>query len=332
GEKDASGRPRPVKVENSTQRIEVDCVIPAIGQKTSINFFPEDRLKIDPITSSTQLKNVFAGGDAVHGTSTLVQAIADGRKAAENILASASAAAGKSSLAEEQEIDYSQLQKKLARRQYRSNRPETLTDNPLGFEYVPILFKEEEIKKEANRCLSCDLICTICVTVCPNRANVVYRTRPFDIQCQLAVLKSGKVIIENLDRFQIQQDLQIINIGDFCNECGNCVTFCPTSGSPHETKPKFYLTWEKYQSEENGHFLKGNEIRRKINSEESVLRQVGNMLEYKTEEIKALLETSTLIVKEAVFMTTETNSIDLSEAAEMGVLLRSLKDSFIFIP
>ena len=28
---------------------------------------------------------------------------------------------------------------------------------------------------------------------------------------------------------------------DFCNECGNCVTFCPTSGEPYRDKPRLYL-------------------------------------------------------------------------------------------
>ncbi len=41
--------------------------------------------------------------------------------------------------------------------------------------------------------------------------------------------------------------MQIAKIGDFCNECGNCDTFCPTSGAPYKVKPTFWLDEEGFR-------------------------------------------------------------------------------------
>ncbi len=85
GEKDASGRPRPIKIDGSEFDLDVDSVISAIGQRVNVDFFPEEKLQINPATHETQLEKVFAGGDAVRGASTLIKAIADGRRVADAI-------------------------------------------------------------------------------------------------------------------------------------------------------------------------------------------------------------------------------------------------------
>ena len=73
GEPDASGRPRPIKIEGTEFEIQVDSVISAIGQRVELDFFPEKELYSDPATLETRLPNVFAGGDAVRGASTCDQ-------------------------------------------------------------------------------------------------------------------------------------------------------------------------------------------------------------------------------------------------------------------
>jgi putative selenate reductase len=70
GETDASGRPRPIKIEGTEFEIKVDSVISAIGQRVELEFFPEEDLRFDPDTLETRLPNVFAGGDAVRGAVT----------------------------------------------------------------------------------------------------------------------------------------------------------------------------------------------------------------------------------------------------------------------
>jgi CO/xanthine dehydrogenase FAD-binding subunit len=87
---DESGRPRPVAVKGSEFIIEFDAVMGALGEESDLSIIPgefldkNDRLKIDTSTYSLGI-NLFAGGDFVNGSSTVVQAIASGRQAAFNI-------------------------------------------------------------------------------------------------------------------------------------------------------------------------------------------------------------------------------------------------------
>ena len=91
GEPDESGRRRPVPIPGSEFTLEVDAVVPAIGQSIDLSFLPEDRkwdiskrgrLEVDLVTGATNVEGIFAGGDMVTGPATVVEAIGAGRKAA----------------------------------------------------------------------------------------------------------------------------------------------------------------------------------------------------------------------------------------------------------
>lgn len=92
GEPDRSGRRRPVPIEGSEIFIEADTIIGAIGQSTNTQFLYNDLpvklnkwgdIEINGKTGQTSEINVFAGGDCVTGPATVIQAVADGRHAAE---------------------------------------------------------------------------------------------------------------------------------------------------------------------------------------------------------------------------------------------------------
>ena len=93
GEFDRSGRRKSVPVENSNFFIEADTVIPAISQYADFPFIPTENIGLTPWgtfdvnkdTMMTAMEGVFAGGDVVNGPDTVIQAIADGKKAAINI-------------------------------------------------------------------------------------------------------------------------------------------------------------------------------------------------------------------------------------------------------
>ena len=68
----------------------------------------------------------------------------------------------------------------------------------------------ESAKREGDRCLSCNVICQTCADVCPNRANVV------------VILPDGR--------------RQILHVDRMCNECGNCLVFCPYDSAPYREK------------------------------------------------------------------------------------------------
>ena len=93
GEPDSSGRRRPMPVETSAYNLDMDIVVEAIGQAS-----PEELDKILPGVDledgliklrtdlcETSRPGVFAGGDLVRGSSTVVAAVADGMKAAREI-------------------------------------------------------------------------------------------------------------------------------------------------------------------------------------------------------------------------------------------------------
>ena len=93
GEPDASGRRRPVTVPNSEYDLPCDYVIFAIGQELDIKLMEESNvivsksgfLQVDPLTLQTSQDGVFAGGDAVTGPASAVEAIGAGHTAAESI-------------------------------------------------------------------------------------------------------------------------------------------------------------------------------------------------------------------------------------------------------
>ena len=91
GEPDASGRRRPVPIKGSEFPTEYDTVVAAIGQMPDIPTgfnLKVDRgniIKANPDTLATNVPGVWAGGDAVSGPASVIEAIAAGRKAASEI-------------------------------------------------------------------------------------------------------------------------------------------------------------------------------------------------------------------------------------------------------
>jgi NADPH-dependent glutamate synthase beta subunit-like oxidoreductase len=94
GKAEADGRRRPVPVDGSEAVIKCDVIMPAIGQVVStesVSFAggPEltgwGTIKTDPVTLKTTDARIFSGGDCVRGADTVIQAIADGQKAAISI-------------------------------------------------------------------------------------------------------------------------------------------------------------------------------------------------------------------------------------------------------
>jgi len=91
GEPDDSGRRRPISIPGSNFRIEVDMVIDAIGTSanpivarsaTGVKINQWGYFIIDDKTSATTKEGIFAGGDIVRGSATVISAVGDGKVAA----------------------------------------------------------------------------------------------------------------------------------------------------------------------------------------------------------------------------------------------------------
>ncbi|MBD3265477.1 FAD-dependent oxidoreductase [bacterium] len=94
GPKDDSGRRRPVPIEHTEHELPVTMAIEAIGELMSddvarildsIDLTKNNLVHVNPLTWMTSKQGIFAAGDLVNGGTTVVQAIAEGRKVAESI-------------------------------------------------------------------------------------------------------------------------------------------------------------------------------------------------------------------------------------------------------
>jgi len=86
-------------------------------------------------------------------------------------------------------------------------------------------------EREGERCLSCGTVCECCVQVCPNRANVAIDVPGF-------------------------MHPQILHIDRMCNECGNCLVFCPYDSRPYKDKWTLFRTEPEFDGSTNDGFMK----------------------------------------------------------------------------
>jgi len=209
GEPDASGRRRPVPVKGSEFVIECDSIVPAIGQSADLAFLPKDSgitiskwrtIDVEPFTFATGMPGVFAGGDAMTGAATVVEAVNAGKEAAISInrylsnvdvkegrvkywtkgladkditgvsdeLGGVAASKLHIRLAEKDEKDLVDVEK--APRVHMKH----LDPNVRRTHFSEVIngMSEEDAKKEADRCLSCGICseCYQCVDACIAKA------------------------------------------------------------------------------------------------------------------------------------------------------------------
>jgi putative selenate reductase len=252
--RDASGRPRPVPSGAPEVILPADTVITAIGQEPILDFLgdlevarqPGGTLSVDARTRETSVQGLFAGGDVVRGAASVIEAIGDGRAVADEIGRRHGTA-----LPPEPELDKQVGTARNMAKKALHVLPQTVPVLPLaqrgGFAEVTQAFTAEVAAAEASRCLDCDDVCSLCVTVCPNRANQAFSVAPMAVELPSLAAKGGRLVPGAARRFQVAQSVQIVKIGDFCNDCGNCDTFCPTSGAPYKVKPSFWLDEEGFR-------------------------------------------------------------------------------------
>lgn len=87
-------------------------------------------------------------------------------------------------------------------------------------------------------CITCDK----CIPVCPNDANFLYHTGQLRITYRdIEVRADGSIVPVGEEKtFVLEKADQIANFADYCNDCGNCDTFCPEYDGPYLKKPNFF--------------------------------------------------------------------------------------------
>jgi putative selenate reductase len=324
-QKNGINRPMPVEIENSEFDLEFDTVIPAIGQDATYDFIENILIPTDPVSYETQIQNIFIGGDAKRGGSTVINAIADGRKTAELILQKAGIQSELSQVKREPK-EFNDLMVKRMVRQKAVQILETTVKERKNFNLISNTLPLNLAQIEASRCLLCDELCNICVTVCPNLACYSYRVKPFRISLEKIHTISGQPIISDDKLFEIKQKYQVLFIADWCNECGNCSTFCPTSGAPYRDKPKLFLNKKSFDKSESGYYFdpKIGHLYYKDKQRFHSLTNPGHEYHYTVAKSSIILKNETLQIIN--YDLKENQTIYLDKAAEMSVILAGAKE------
>ncbi len=328
GELDQTGRRKPKEVINSNFLLSFDTIITAVGQEVEIDFLPENKLKISQLTKETQIAKIYAGGDAVRSADSLINAIADGKIAAENIIQKLSEIKKVDSF-KSQKISLKEYQKKLSQRIFGEKQISIPLNERNNFNLVNPILDDNTAVNEASRCLFCDEVCNVCVSVCPNLANYYFENDSTKIKYPQLEIVNNEFNILGKKEFSVDQNYQIININDFCNECGNCETFCPTSGAPYKIKPRFSLSDSSFSNEQKGYRIFDNSISYKENGEIKNLVLNNNFIEYSDNKIDIKFDKDFIPV-EIRQKTKEPNVLNMEKIIEMYFYLSNLKKTELF--
>ncbi len=274
GEPDASGRRRPVPIEGSEFELPCDLVISAIGQNTVLDGLVQvngDKLEltrwntyvIDPETMQTNVEGIFAGGDAADdGPTVAIDAIRDGRKAADSITAwllgeklpRKPFAVRKDFWAKPGRMELGDV-KESPRHELHTIDVEQRRNS---FAEVATGFEPEDNEHECSRCLSCGCVrfddCKLRLyaeeyevdmehfkgyarkhRVDDRHPYIIYDPNKC-ILCARCIKTCGKILpisalglINRGFRTEMRPAMNDPLVATSCVSCGNCVEACPTA-------------------------------------------------------------------------------------------------------
>lgn len=277
GEKDASGRRRPIPIEGSEFEVEADTVIAAIGQSTATpDGIPTNRWgDVDANDKDYHVEdNVFSAGDCVTGPATVVEAIGAGRQTADSIEAFLNG--------EKYQKDY---EINVSRGQWQELGKEDLVfvKDPVerqratleyiseqkrvnSFKETNKTLSEEEVKLEAERCIECS--CSYKEDCKLKDYSEEYRAHPeaikgekirFDydmrhpeiirdpgkcIKCEACIKVCKEVVNEYLLEFKERGYYTRVGT-EFetplpidCKDCGECLEVCPVGALDWKNKKR----------------------------------------------------------------------------------------------
>jgi NADPH-dependent glutamate synthase beta subunit-like oxidoreductase len=185
--KEDSERLFPVPVEGSDFVIEADAVISAIGQRIDqeclsdlkgLKWTRRQTIQANAVSMETAIPGVFAGGDAVTGPATVVEAIGAGKRAAEAIdrfLSGIPQPKMPPVPVRRTRVEWMEVP---ASTKMILRRPEMplldLERRRTTFQQVELGYTESVVREEARRCLRCDIClrCGKCVEVCRDMMGI----------------------------------------------------------------------------------------------------------------------------------------------------------------
>jgi putative selenate reductase len=173
-------------------------------------------------------------------------------------------------------------------------------------------------------------MCSLCVTVCPNRANQAYESAPTRVDLPTFIVQDGELLVDGMWRLEVRQGTQIVNIADFCNDCGNCTTFCPAAGDPYKDKPRFWIDREGFEASKGDAFRfdrSGGLLRidARLDGEPHSLECRDGIVRYRSPAVVATFERQPfrLLACEPARPARDGEEVDLSPCGTLVALLES---------
>jgi NADPH-dependent glutamate synthase beta subunit-like oxidoreductase len=247
---DENGRFNPQYDPSYSEMFETDSVVLAIGQQADLSFIrpadgieltPGKFIKIDPGTLATTAPGIYAGGDVAFGPRNIIDAIANGKRAALSI----------DEYLREVKLKtfYNLSVEKIPTRrftrpedfeQYEREAPPTIDlQRRTGISEVETGYNEEQARRQAERCLACHIqtiydaekcvMCNRCVDICPDYCLKLVPLEQLEID---EATKARLVQQYNLDPFQPASAM--LKDDDTCIRCGLCAIRCPTDAMTME--------------------------------------------------------------------------------------------------
>jgi len=230
--KENSDRMSPVPMLGSDFVIQADAVISAIGQFVNrkgmqafsdVNWTRRGTIEVSNTSMETNMPGVFAAGDAVLGPATVIEAIGGGKRAAESIdryfnnLPQPTIPKVPVRHRKEPFIEMSATTKMTLK------RPEmhmlNIDRRRTTFQQAELGYTEDEVRKEATRCLRCDICrrCGECVSVCRDKMGI-------------DALQFGFM------DFDHPTDTDFRKTSERCITCGACAHNCPNGAMTIQEK------------------------------------------------------------------------------------------------
>jgi putative selenate reductase len=343
GEPDEDGRRRPVRIDGSEFELPASAILFATGQKPATEFLAgsgvvvldDGRIHIDEATGRTENGRVYGGGDITRGPAIIIEACADGRRAAEAICEQLGIALA-APLPPERGVSEEEIRRlKVARSRKAAQRLPTFlpVEERAGFDLVEGTLAEDEARAEAARCLQCQILCDRCVEVCPNRANLAIRVPIIDVRLPILTAEGSELKANGEEHVTISQERQILHIDDLCNECGNCSTFCTHDGGrPYADKPRLFLRRDDFEAEsDNAWYVEKDAISRREGGCKARLGRTSSGFVYESEAVRVRL-TPDCVVEATELKAPFDGPISLRPAVEMAVLLVGITETASYVP